>query len=77
MSVFPCLGLGGFWLARPGAPGLVRLARLTGLHQASFDHVNVCPSLYLALSNLLRNLHMFLGILEYRVEKKEMLKKLF
>ena len=38
------------------------------IHQASFDHVKVGPTAFLALRNLWLNLHMFLDILELRVE---------
>ena len=38
------------------------------LNQASFDHVKVGPMLVSALQNLWRTFHMFLDILEFRVE---------
>ena len=40
------------------------------LNQASFDHVKVRPTPVLSLHNLLRQIHMFLDILELRVENK-------
>ena len=40
------------------------------LIQVSFDQVKVGPSPFSALRNLWRNLHMFLDILELRVESK-------
>ena len=40
------------------------------IYQASFDHVKVGPTSVLALHSLCRQLHMFLDILEFRVENK-------
>ena len=45
------------------------------LNQGSFDKVKVGPTPVLALSNLLRNLYMFLDIREFRVENFETIKK--
>ena len=48
------------------------------IYQASFDHVKVGPTLILALHNLWRQIHMFLDILEFRVENKtNYLEKMF
>ena len=47
------------------------------LHQASFYQVKVGPTPFLALHNLWRNLHMFLDILELRVENNNKKKLLF
>ena len=41
------------------------------LDQASFDHVKVGPTPVLALHNLWRQIHMFLDILEFRVENQK------
>ena len=41
------------------------------IHQASFDHVKVGPTLVLELHNLWRQIHMFLDILEFRVENQK------
>ena len=47
------------------------------VNQASFDHVKVGPTPIFALYNLWRQIHMFLDILEFRIEdKKEYLEKL-
>ena len=43
---------------------------LTMWHLASFDHVKVGPTPVLALHHLWRKIHMFLDILEFRVENK-------
>ena len=45
------------------------------LNQDSFDQVKVEPTPVLALSNLLRNLYMFLDIREFRVENLKTIKK--
>ena len=44
--------------------------KLQSLYQASFDHVKVGLSPVLALHNFWRQIHMFLDILEFRVEKQ-------
>ena len=41
---------------------------LNHLNQGSFDHVKVGPTPVLELHNLLRQIHMFLDIVEFRVE---------
>ena len=41
------------------------------LYQASFHHIKDGLMLVLALHNLLRQIHMFLDILEFRVENKQ------
>ena len=40
-------------------------------YQGSFDHVKVGPTPVLELHNLWRQIHIFLDILEFRVENKE------
>ena len=44
---------------------------MSSLDQASFDHVKVGPTPVLTLHNLWRQIHMFLVILELRVENKK------
>ena len=41
------------------------------IYQGSFDHVKVGPMPILELHNLWHQIHMFLDILEFRVEKKK------
>ena len=41
------------------------------IYQGSFDHVKVGPTTVLALHNLLRQIHMLLDILEFRVENNK------
>ena len=46
------------------------------VYQGSFDHVRVGPTPVLELHNLWRQIHMFLDILEFRIEnKKELFRK--
>ena len=45
--------------------------REASINQASFDHVKVGPTPVLALRNLWLQIHMFLDILEFRVENKK------
>ena len=51
--------------------GLLDEVYCLGLHQASFDHVKVGPPPVLELLNLWRQIHMFLDILELRVEEEK------
>ena len=41
------------------------------IHQGSFDHVKVRPTTVLVFHNLWRQMHMFLDILEFRVENQK------
>ena len=43
------------------------------IKQASFDHVKVGPMPVLALHNLWPQIHMFLDILEFRVENQKII----
>ena len=43
------------------------------VNYGSFDHVKVIPTPVLALNNLWRQIHMFLNMLEFKVENKEKL----
>ena len=41
------------------------------VYQGSFDHVKVRPTPVLELHNVWRQIHMFLDILEFRIENKK------
>ena len=45
------------------------------IYQGSFDHVKVGPTPILELHNLWLQIHMFLAILEFRVENKKIFRK--
>ena len=49
---------------------ITQTRKITSIYQGSYDHVKVGPMPVLALHNLGRQIHMFLDILEFKVESK-------
>ena len=47
------------------------LLKTIPIYQGSFDYLKVGPSPLLELHNLWRQIHMFLDILEFRIENKK------